>query len=93
MPEKGLKNVATKYHLTADQAAKILELLDGGFSIPYISRYHKELAGTLPPEGFRELAAERKRLEKLDAICFFGCEEYKDLKAAIEAYKSGAVSG
>ncbi len=40
-----------------------------------------------------DLAKAEERLEKLDAICFFGCEEYKDLKAAIEAYKSGKVSG
>ncbi len=40
-----------------------------------------------------DLAKAEERLEKLDAICFFGCEEYKDLKAAIEAYKSGTLSG
>ncbi len=40
-----------------------------------------------------DLTKAEERLEKLDAICFFGCEEYKDLKAAIEAYKSGTLSG
>ena len=40
-----------------------------------------------------DLAKAEERLEKLDDICIFGCEEYKDLKAAIEAYKSGKVSG
>ncbi|MCH8999622.1 MAG: tetratricopeptide repeat protein [Proteobacteria bacterium] len=40
-----------------------------------------------------DLAKAEERLEKLDDICFFGCEEYQDLKAAIAAYKSGAVSG
>ncbi len=40
-----------------------------------------------------DLAKAEERLEKLDKICFFGCEEYDDLKAAIEVYKSGAVSG
>ncbi len=40
-----------------------------------------------------DLPKAEERLEKLDAICFFGCGEYNDLKAAIEAYKSGAVSG
>ncbi len=40
-----------------------------------------------------DLAKAEERLEKFDAICFFGCEEYKDLKAAIEAYKSGTLSG
>ena len=40
-----------------------------------------------------DLVKAEERLEKLDDICFFECEEYKDLKAAIEAYKSGTVSG
>jgi tetratricopeptide (TPR) repeat protein len=40
-----------------------------------------------------DLAKAKERLEKLDDICFFGCEEYNDLKAAIEAYESGKVSG
>ncbi len=40
-----------------------------------------------------DLAKAEERLEKLDDICIFGCEEYRDLKAAIEAYKSGKVSG
>ncbi len=40
-----------------------------------------------------DLAKAKKRLEKLDDICSFGCEEYNDLKAAIEAYESGKVSG
>jgi Flp pilus assembly protein TadD len=40
-----------------------------------------------------DLAKAKERLEKLDDICFFGCGEYDDLKAAIEAYQSGEVSG
>ncbi len=35
-----------------------------------------------------DLANARKRLEKLDDICTFGCEEYNDLKAAIAAYEN-----
>lgn len=34
-----------------------------------------------------ELAEER--LEVLDGACFFGCEEYDELKEAIAAYKAG----
>lgn len=34
------------------------------------------------------LAKARERLEKLDNICYFGCEEFDDLKAAIIAYES-----
>ena len=34
-----------------------------------------------------DLANAMKRLEKLDDICTFGCEEFDDLKAAIAAYE------
>jgi uncharacterized protein len=67
MPERALKSVAAKYHLTVEQAKQILDLLDDGYSIPYVMRYHKELAAGLEPEGFYELIEERRRLEKLDS--------------------------
>lgn len=38
-------------------------------------------------EGKLELAKEQ--LARLDKLCFFGCEEFDDLKAAVEAYEAG----
>lgn len=35
-----------------------------------------------------DLASAEKRLAQLDKACFFSCEEYKDLKKAIEQYKA-----
>ena len=35
-----------------------------------------------------DLAKAEERLDKLDSACFFGCEEYTDLKQAIAAYKA-----
>jgi len=35
-----------------------------------------------------KLAKARERLKVLDGACFFGCEEYDDLKAAIAAYEN-----
>lgn len=67
MPEKALKDIAAKYHLSAEQAAEILRLLDSGFSIPYVLRYHKELAAGLAADDFYELIEEQRRLEKLDS--------------------------
>ncbi|MFO7956415.1 MAG: Tex-like N-terminal domain-containing protein [Candidatus Brocadiia bacterium] len=67
MPEKALKSVASKFHLTVDQVRRILELLDEGYSIPYIMRYHKELAANLEADNFYELIEERARLEKLES--------------------------
>jgi tetratricopeptide (TPR) repeat protein len=37
-----------------------------------------------------DLAKAKQHLARLDKICFFGCEAYRDLKKAVEAYeKSG----
>ncbi len=38
-------------------------------------------------EGKLELA--EKQLATLDKLCFFGCKEFDDLKAAIEVYSAG----
>ena len=34
-----------------------------------------------------DLANAEKHLERLDSICFLGCEQFDELKAAIAAYK------
>ncbi len=39
-----------------------------------------------------ELAKARERLKVLDKACFFGCEEYRELKAKIKAYQAQAGS-
>ncbi len=64
-----------------------------------LSAYQKALAIDPDHRGANEYLGElylqtddlpkaRKHLEKLDAICTFGCEEYDDLKAAITAYEN-----
>ena len=35
-----------------------------------------------------ELARAKEHLAQLDRLCFFGCEEYADLKSAIAAYEA-----
>jgi len=67
MPEKALKNIASQFRLTVEQVSGILKLLDEGFSIPYIARYHPELGSGLGGADYDELINERKRLEKLDS--------------------------
>ena len=34
-----------------------------------------------------DLANAEKHLKRLDSLCFFGCEQFDELKAAIAAYK------
>ena len=42
-----------------------------------------------------DLAKAREHLARLDSLCFFSCEEYRDLKKAVEQYekKNGKTSG
>ncbi len=40
-----------------------------------------------------DLAKARVRLDKLDSICFFGCEEFDDLKRAIKAFEAAQGKG
>ena len=35
-----------------------------------------------------DLAKAEERLEVLDDACFWGCDEYRELKAEIEEYKA-----
>ena len=37
-----------------------------------------------------QLEKAKERLDVLDSACFFGCEEYRELKAAIKAYEQKA---
>jgi tetratricopeptide (TPR) repeat protein len=64
-----------------------------------LSAYQKALAIDPKHRGANEYLGElylqtgepekaRERLNKLDDICFFGCEEFDDLKAAILAYEN-----
>lgn len=40
-----------------------------------------------------QLAKAEQRLKVLDDACFFGCEEYTELKEKIAAYKAGRTKG
>lgn len=35
-----------------------------------------------------DLQSAEKHLDRLDSLCFFGCDEYYDLKEAVERYKT-----
>jgi tetratricopeptide (TPR) repeat protein len=39
-----------------------------------------------------DLAKAEERLNKLDDLCFFGCEEYDDLKQEIAEYKAAQAA-
>ena len=46
---------------------------------------HEYVGQTYLAVGNLEMA--KKHLDALDRICFFGCEEYDDLKAAVATYR------
>ena len=65
---------------------------------PALAWYQKALAVNPDHRGANEYLGElylqmgdlekaKQRLARLDDICFFGCEEYDDLKKAVAAYK------
>jgi len=39
-----------------------------------------------------DLAKAEERLKRLDSICFFGCDEYSELKQAIADFKAGKTA-
>ena len=65
--------------------------------------YRKALAANPDHRGANEYLGElylrmgdlpkaEERLKKLDDLCFFGCEEYDDLKEAVAEYKAAQAS-
>jgi len=40
-----------------------------------------------------DVGSARQHLARLDALCVFGCAEYRDLKQAIDAFERKATSG
>ncbi len=79
-------------HRKLDNLDQALPAYDKALAIDPQHRGANEYLGELYLQ-IGDLAKAEERLDKLDDICIFGCGEYNDLKAAIEAYKSGKVSG
>ena len=50
-----MKKLAEELALTADQVEKTVALLDEGNTIPFISRYRKEVTGGLDDATLRDL--------------------------------------
>lgn len=71
--------------------AVALEHYQRALSLDSRHRGAHEYVGELYLEtGNLEKAEEH--LEALDRICFFGCDEYDELKELVEAYKAGRTS-
>jgi uncharacterized protein len=60
------ETIATQIHVKASQVEATIRLLDEGNTVPFISRYRKEMTGTLDDEQVRIVADEIVRLRAID---------------------------
>jgi uncharacterized protein len=60
------ETIATQLHVKASQVEATIRLLDQGNTVPFISRYRKEMTGTLDDEQVRIVADEIVRLRGID---------------------------
>ena len=58
--------IATELSVKPQQVQATLELLDGGAAVPFISRYRKELTGSLDDEQVITIRDRVLKLEELD---------------------------
>jgi uncharacterized protein len=61
-----LKTLAEEFNIKEEQVEKTVELIDEGNTIPFISRYRKEVTGSLDDATLRDLNDRLQYLRKLD---------------------------
>ena len=61
----GLK-IATELNIKPQQVDAVIELLDGGATVPFISRYRKEATGGLSDTQLREFEERLGYLRELE---------------------------
>ena len=80
MAQTIFETLAKELSLTLDQVEKTVALMDEGNTIPFISRYRKEITGSLDDTQLRKLEERLKYLRNIEARR----EEVKNLIAAQE---------
>ena len=73
-----IKTLAQEFHLQEEQVKNTVDLIDEGNTIPFISRYRKEVTGSLDDSTLRDLFDRLDYLRKLD-------ERRGEVSALIEA--------
>lgn len=73
-----IKTLAEEFHLKEDQVERTVALIDEGNTIPFISRYRKEVTGSLDDTILRDLNDRLQYLRKLD-------ERREEISALIDA--------
>jgi protein Tex len=64
---KNIALIARKLALNEWQVENTIRLMDGGATIPFISRYRKEMTGSLDEVQLMHIKEEYDRLKELDA--------------------------
>ncbi len=65
--DKNIELVAKKLGLNEWQVENTIRLMDGGATVPFISRYRKEMTGSLDEVQLMHIKEEYDRLKELDA--------------------------
>ena len=73
-----VKTLAKEFNIKEEQVEKTVELIDEGNTIPFISRYRKEVTGSLDDSVLRDLNDRLQYLRKLD-------ERRAEISSLIEA--------
>ena len=73
-----LKTLAKEFNIKEEQVEKTVELIDEGNTIPFISRYRKEVTGSLDDATLRDLNDRLQYLRKLE-------ERRAEISSLIEA--------
>jgi len=71
------RHIADSLKLRQNHVAAVIEMLDGGNTVPFIARYRKEMTGTMDEENIRSVEEQVSRLRTLD-------ERRKAILASIE---------
>lgn len=89
------KLIANELHFTEEQVKNTLTLLEGGATIPFISRYRKELTGSLDEVQIgqiKELHTKYVELDKRRATILDSISEQGKLTSELEAQIQQAVT-
>ena len=73
-----VKTLAQEFNIKEEQVEKTIELIDEGNTIPFISRYRKEVTGSLDDSVLRDLNDRLQYLRKLE-------ERRAEISSLIEA--------
>ena len=90
-----LQKIATELNINLSQVEKTLYLLDSGATIPFISRYRKEITGSLDEvqvAQIRDLAETARELEKRRSFVLKTIKEQGNMTPQLEAKIGLAVT-